>query len=235
MAEEKYTTLLPSSIYDEPFNASHYEGEFNDDDLPNHGVYMWPDGRQFEGAFENSRFHGRGIFTYSDRRKYVGEFRDNERNGRGTLTWADGTQYEGEFTNGRTSYGEVANLDDKKLHEKLKHKAAKTLRQKLEADQKRKDSVAVAQLPGDSQSSLQLQLHADSKHAQVSSADIEGEISQLTVKLTAALGAEDFRLCADLKEKIDTLKEVKAVKAVKEWFIKAELAQYHRCVHRGGI
>lgn len=39
-----------------------------------HGIYTWPDGRQYEGEYYNDKKHGFGIYTWADGRRYEGNW-----------------------------------------------------------------------------------------------------------------------------------------------------------------
>ena len=40
--------------------------------MEGHGVFTWPDGRNYEGDYKNDKKDGKGIFYWPDGRKYEG-------------------------------------------------------------------------------------------------------------------------------------------------------------------
>jgi len=76
-----------------------YEGELNDDGLPNgQGTITHPDGEKYVGEFKEGLRNGQGTYTYPSGEKYVGEWKNGlPFNGRGTFNYPDGFSYEGDF------------------------------------------------------------------------------------------------------------------------------------------
>ena len=55
-------------------DGSHYEGEFENNDIHGHGFYTWPDQRTYEGQWMKNKMHGKGLSKWKDGKIYEGNF-----------------------------------------------------------------------------------------------------------------------------------------------------------------
>ena len=68
--------------------------------MQGHGIFTWPDGREFKGYYISDRKHGDGIFTWPDGRVFEGTWMNGKQDGIGKYTSKGVTRY-GEWEEGK--------------------------------------------------------------------------------------------------------------------------------------
>lgn len=51
------------------------------------GVHDFSDGRKYMGNWENNNMHGHGVFLWPDGRKYEGDYVNDKKEGYGEFFW----------------------------------------------------------------------------------------------------------------------------------------------------
>lgn len=86
-------------------SGSRYEGDWKDDKIDGHGVWVWQNGNLYEGAWKNGERSGNGMYWWPDGSRHIGEWEDSKEHGHGKqlqlgLWWGNRT-FEGRWKKGR--------------------------------------------------------------------------------------------------------------------------------------
>mmetsp|Transcript_63191 Transcript_63191/g.131430 ORF Transcript_63191/g.131430 Transcript_63191/m.131430 type:complete len:520 (+) Transcript_63191:145-1704(+) len=86
-------------------NGEKLSGNFQNGQLPSHGVMTGQNGFRYEGGLKDLQFHGKGkvIFGHSGRAVYEGMFECGKYHGKGQHTWEDGCVYSGDWASSKRS------------------------------------------------------------------------------------------------------------------------------------
>ena len=80
-------------------NGDKYDGEFKDDKMEGHGVYIYTNGEKYVGVWKDDKKHGHGVYTGAPTRgtsdTYDGQYKDDKKNGNGKFTSKGGNIEEG--------------------------------------------------------------------------------------------------------------------------------------------